>query len=70
MRKIKRIRRKIRRLIVKGFIGFDFLVFVMSICALDSDYWKSAVAVFLMSFAILVMFAIANGAMGGDWDER
>lgn len=56
---------KLRKLIVKGFMGFTFIVFALSACALDSDHWVSALTVCGMSFAILVMYAIANGAM--EW---
>lgn len=54
-----------KNIILKGIIGMLFIVFVVSGCALDSDYWVEALAVCGISFAFLMLFAIANGAMNG-----
>jgi uncharacterized membrane protein (GlpM family) len=66
----KRRKNSLKNIILKGVMGTAFTILLLSGAALDSDYWMEALAVFMVSFAILAMFAIANGAMGGDWDER
>ena len=70
MRKIIKIGRFIRKMLVKGFIGMNFVLFLLSASALDSDNWMAPAAICIITFANLVMFAIANGAFGGGYDER
>ena len=70
MRKIIKIGRFIRKMLVKGFIGLNFVLFLLSASALDSENIMVPAAICFITFANLAMFAIAYGAMRGDYDER
>lgn len=67
---MRKIARMIENIIAKGFVGLNFVLFILSLASFDSDNVMTVSAICIVSFAILVMFAIANGAMRGDWDER
>jgi hypothetical protein len=67
---MRKVLRKVKTILVKGFIGLNFILFMLSACGLDNDHWMAMLAICMVSFANLAMFAIANGAMRGDWDER
>ncbi len=60
--------RSFKNMILKGIMGMAFVVFMVSGSALDSNYWMEALAVCIVSFAILALFAIANGAM--NWGDK
>ena len=64
------MRKKFKNMVIKAIVSMLFIIFLVSGSALDSNYWMEALAILLVSFAIITMFAIANGAMRGDWDER
>lgn len=58
-RKRKRIARKIKRFILKGFTFFMFVVFILSVCAIDSDTWLFTITT-AISGGWLALFAWAN----------
>lgn len=60
--------RKYKNKILKTIVGMAFVTFMLAGSALDSDYWMEAFAVCIVSFAILALFAIANGAM--NWGDK
>ena len=60
--------RKIKNMILKTIAGMSFVTFMVAGSALDSNYWVQALAVCIVSFAILALFAIANGAM--NWGDK
>ena len=64
------MRKKFKNMVIKEIVSMLFIIFLVSGSALDSDYWMEALAVLIVSFAVLTMFAIASGALRGDWDER
>lgn len=67
---MRKVARTIKNIIVKGFLGLNFVLFLLSGAALDSDHWMAALAICMVSFANLAMAALAYRMTRGDWDER
>ena len=59
---------KIKNMILKSVMSVVFVVFLAAGSALDSNYWMQALAVCIVDFSILALFAIANGAM--NWGDE
>ena len=67
--KRKRIARKIKHFILKGFTLFMLVVFILSVSALDSESWLPVITT-VVSMGWLVLFAWANNWFyeeRGEW---
>ncbi len=68
MKRKNRIFRKIRNYILKTFTLIMGIVFMLSICSLDSDSWIPFVAI-AISGGWLWLYAWANGYVYNDDEE-
>lgn len=63
---MKKRTKKIKNTILKIYASTLAIIWAFSACSLDSENYLLPLAVCVISFALLSLFAYANGAMGGE----
>ena len=67
MKKMRNKRKSIRKIVIDTFTGIMFMVFLLSMCAMDSEQIEIPTISMAVSFAWCVLYSWANGwLMGGD----